>query len=96
MLTIRACGLDMTDAEDVLAKIWCVLEMCEIRSPRLRVDGASNGTIDLRISFKHARDADLIMRSLPDETQDSLIRDVRLFARSDRRAPLGAIRSSRR
>jgi len=94
MSTIRASGLAMTDAEDVLAKVWRVLELCAMDTPRLRVDPASNGTIDLRISFKHARDADLMLRSLPDETRKCLTRGFRLFSgkrrkRTRRRHPFG-------
>ena len=79
MSTIRACGLAMKDAEKLLAKIWCVLEMHNMSSPRLQVDPRPNGTMDLRISFKHARDADLMLRSLPNETHDRLMRDIRLL-----------------
>jgi hypothetical protein len=88
MSTIRACGLAMDDAEDVLAKVWRVLEMRAMDTPRLRVDPASNGTIDLRIAFKHTRDADLMLRSLPNKTRECLMRDFRLFTgKRQKRAP---------
>lgn len=64
MVTIRACGLVMTEAEDVLAKIWCGLEEYEMRSPRVQVRPASGGKMVIRISFKRARDADLLLRVL--------------------------------
>lgn len=64
MSTIRVCGLVMTDAEDALANIWCVLEKYEMRTPRVQVDMVSDGMIDLRISFKYARDADMMLRGL--------------------------------
>lgn len=64
MFAIRARGLVMTDAEEVLAKIWCGLEKYEIRTPRLVVEPVSDGIIDLRVCFRRAKDADLMLRVL--------------------------------
>lgn len=64
MFAIRAGKLSMSDAEDVLAKIWCGLEMYGIQTPRLVVNPAPNDIIDLRICFRYAEDADLMLRTL--------------------------------
>lgn len=68
MSTVRLTRLSMTGAEDLIARIWCVLAEHPVAAPRLSMLTHADGTIDVALAFRTESDAELVMRAAPKVT----------------------------
>ena len=68
MAIVRLSRLSMIDAEDLVARIWCVLAEQPVTAPRLSVQAHADGTMDVALSFSTEHDAELVMRAAPKAT----------------------------
>ena len=68
MFIVRLGRLSMTDAEDLVARIWCVLAEHPVAAPRLLVQAHADGAVDVGLSFRTNHDAELVMRAAPKVT----------------------------
>ena len=51
MHTVRLVPIPVSEAEDVLAELWCRLEEHGIEAPGIRVKTGSDGMVSLLLSF---------------------------------------------
>ncbi len=66
MALIQLKGLTETDAENVLAHIWYLLEQCDIESPWFDTRPDGENRVALRVTFRTQRDADAVVAALED------------------------------
>ena len=65
MAIVRLSRLSMVDAEDLVARIWCVLAEHPVAAPRLSVRTYADSTVEVALSFRTEHDAELVMHAAP-------------------------------
>jgi hypothetical protein len=61
MRTVRLASISISEAEDILAELWCRLEECGIETPGIKLTSGSDGTVSLLLSFGSSHAAALAL-----------------------------------
>ena len=64
MPAIRIRPLSTTEAEHVLARVWCLLEQLQIASPKVTVRTHLDGQLEIMLTFRSQDLADLVQNKL--------------------------------
>ena len=70
MHTVRLVPIPLSEAERVLAEIWCRLEEHGIEAPCIRVNTGSDGAVSLLLSFERPEAAAVALGRLTSSQPD--------------------------